>query len=146
MRPGSGLPVGWRGCTPAAGEPCHAHTDEAAGTAVCRTDSLTSIVRGLHGVQRVGVRRSEDANAYRPHSAAPWVMTGEPVRAGRIYAALVILTGVEVSHDVRVEITGGRALVRWPDGEQDELELPAPASGASAGSATDEGTVDGPTG
>lgn len=110
----------------AADEPCRAETDDATQTAVCSTGSLTSSVKGLAGLPRVGIHRAEDANAFGRHSAVPWAMTGAPVTSGRIYAALVTLSGVNVSDDVSVEISGDHVAVEWPDGACSEVSMGNP--------------------
>lgn len=109
----------------AADEPCDAQTDDAAHTALCRTDSLTSSIRGVVGLPRVGVQRSKDTNAFGRHSAVPWAMTDTPATPGRIYAALVTLSGTDVSEDVRVEISGDHVAVAWSDGTSGAITLPA---------------------
>lgn len=106
----------------AADEPCHTETDSAAHTAVCRTGTLTSSIRGLRGLPTVGIHHAEAANAFGRHTATPWAMTDEPAAPGRIYAALVTLTGTAApDHAVRVEVHGGQVTVQWPDGEQERL-------------------------
>lgn len=93
-----------------------------------RADGLTSTVRGLHGLPVAGCFESSGRNAFGRHAVTPWVATAEPVVAGKVYAALVVLSGVELAGDVEVGVVGDRVTVTWPDGERDELTLP-PASG-----------------
>jgi hypothetical protein len=116
----------------AAGAPPIVRSGGSEGISACRDDGLRSTVRDLHGLPRGGIHRSDGANAFGRHAAAPWVMTDRPVEYGLVYAALIVLSGVEVPGDVRLEISGDRAAAYWPGGGYDTVILP-PVSPRAAG-------------
>ena len=122
-------PGPWRlrigGWAVAADQPPTARV-EGATAAVRRADGLTSIVSGLRGLTEAGYVRSRDRNPFGRHAVTPWVATGEPVVLGRIYAAVVVLSGVELTGDVGLTVADDAVTVVWPDGEPDRLTLPSP--------------------
>lgn len=93
---------------------------------VWRPDGLTSTVVGLRGLPVAGVLDRAGVDAYGPHSAVPFVTTTEPVRAGEVHAAAVVLTGAGEGRDLpAVAVAGGVVTVRWPDGAEDAVDLRA---------------------
>ncbi|MDI5963231.1 DUF2264 domain-containing protein [Streptantibioticus silvisoli] len=58
-----------------------------------RDDGLTSVVVGLHGWRSAGVERAEDAHAFGPHAAVPYVTAPVGAGAARVWVTLVVLTG-----------------------------------------------------
>ena len=119
----------WRlrigGWSIAADEPPSVDVHETTATAR-RDDGLTSTVAGRHGLPLAGCIRTTDRNPLGRHAVTPWVATEEPVLPGRIYAALVTLSGVALSGDVRITVADDQVTVTWPNGEHDELTLPRP--------------------
>jgi hypothetical protein len=104
-------------------------TQVAGATAtVDRADGLTSTVSDLRGLTSAGCSRSRERNPLGRHSATPWAGTDEPVTFGRIYAALVVLSGVPTEDGVRLTVAGDLVTVHWPDDEQDQLTLPGPGT------------------
>jgi len=79
---------------------------------------------------------SQGTNPLGTFSATPQVETTEPVMPGRLYAALVVLSaaiaGPEAARGVTLDVrredvngTGSALItVTWPDGHQDELDIP----------------------
>lgn len=142
-----------------------------------RPDGLGSTVAALRGRFRVGCTISQGTNPLGTFSAIPQAETDGPVEFGRLYAALIVLSGAmagpQVAHDLTLEVHGEsappgtapgadatestdaiksaemaespemiesaettesaarcvRVVVHWPDGHDDELTLPAAASG-----------------
>ncbi len=109
----------------AAGGPPQAHVEGARAEA-WRADGLRSTVVGLCGLPEAAVLRFEGTNAYGRHSAVPAVCTSGPTAEGELYVAAVIL-GVGPEPLPEIVVDGGGVLVRWPDGETDEVGLDAPA-------------------
>jgi hypothetical protein len=100
-------------------------TETAGPVARCsRADGLTSVVRGLAGLERGGCTETGGLNPLGAYAGIPWVTTDGPAEYGRIYAALVVLTGVPVPDQVSLEIAGDTVTVIWPDGVRDEVDLP----------------------
>ncbi|WP_203903700.1 DUF2264 domain-containing protein [Virgisporangium aliadipatigenens] len=87
-----------------------------------RADGLTSTVEGLIGLPHASVVRREGVNAYGRRSATPIVASDGPVRAGALFAAAVVLGTGDVALPT-VTVEGDAAVVRWPDGETDAVNL-----------------------
>lgn len=100
--------------------------DDVSGAAgrCSRGDGLSSVVVGLRGLAVSGWGRAEGRNPLGAVSAAPWVMGAEPVVVGEVYAALVVLSGVDVDVSGVVVVVDGRSVVvRWRDGVENILVL-----------------------
>lgn len=97
---------------------------------VRRRDGLRSTVVGLRQLDTVGVATYPRANPLGTVSATPWAGTSAPVRAGEVYAALVVLAAsdemelVECAVDSFVD--GAAVRIDWPDGTSDEFRLDPP--------------------
>lgn len=103
-----------------------------------RADGLSTTVVALRGTFWAGCTVSQGTNPLGTFSAIPQVETVEPVEPGRVYAALVVLSGTlhgpEAARGVTLEVRGEdeqaaadpiRVAVTWPDGRRDELDLPS---------------------
>ena len=90
---------------------------------------LTSVVAGLIGLCSAGAMRRIGGNAYGRFSAVPFVTCGRQVVFGRVYAAAVLLSAGPVdltslpTVDAGPAGTATRVLVRWPDGDTDQVDL-----------------------
>jgi hypothetical protein len=134
-------PAGWTvrdgGHAVAGDEPPETHSG-AAGAVVRRSDDgLTSLVVGLHGWSRAGVRTDVEASAFGPYAATPClVMPGHP-GGQSIHVSLVMLTGdpmvdtdpVALMSAFRVEVGGRTVTVTYPDGERVTVGLGEVAPG-----------------
>lgn len=113
------------------------------GIRIVRPDGLCSAAFSLRGLDVSEVARDQDANAMGPASAVPTLSTCEPLRLGRVYAALLVLsadpsvvralsgpsTGPSAEIDTRpVGEHGGLMHVRvaWRDGTTDAFPFDAP--------------------
>jgi hypothetical protein len=99
-----------------------------------RPDGLTSTVVGLRRLPIAGVAEGSGGDAFGHWAATPFV-TSEPADAvpfGEVFAAAVVLAGAgQQGRLPAVTVTAaddGASLVRidWPDGERDDVPLPAP--------------------
>jgi hypothetical protein len=99
--------------------------DVVGASVTCRrADGLTSAVVGLRGLSVAGWSRAEGRNPMGAVSVTPWVESAEPVRAGEVYAALVVLSGVAVElSGIEVAVAGRSVTVRWADGSEEILLL-----------------------
>ncbi|RIQ13643.1 DUF2264 domain-containing protein [Jiangella rhizosphaerae] len=123
---------GWAVASDAAA-PAHGLGDRYASAT---TDAgLISVVVGHDDVDEVGVRASDGTNPLGRRSATPWAQSSSPVDTGRVYAAVVALTGVpSVAEDARrtaVRIDGADVTVEWPDGTFAMARLTAPDAAGS---------------
>jgi len=92
-------------------------------------DRLVSAVVGLRGLSRGGVAARTGTNAMGEYSACPWVISAEPVTAGDVLAAAVILGADPAIHDaaaIEVVPASDRVTVAWPDGETDVVDWGEP--------------------
>jgi hypothetical protein len=90
---------------------------------VRRADGVRSVIKNLHGLPRTGTHNAADMNPLGRYTTTLWLTTDGPAEYGRVYAALVVLSGTDVSHDVEIRITEGSVTVTWPDGEHQYLLL-----------------------
>lgn len=104
-----------------------------------RADRLSTTIVALRGDFWAGCTVSQGTNPLGTFSAIPQVETVEPVEPGRVYAALVVLSGTlagpDAARGVLLDVSGdagalpgtgsARVAVTWPDGHRDEVELPA---------------------
>ncbi len=104
-----------------------------------RPDRLSTTIVALRGDFWAGCTVSQGTNPLGTYSATPQVETTESVVPGRLYAALVVLSGTiagpEAARGVTLEVGGvdargdqgnsTRITVTWPDGHQDELDFPS---------------------
>jgi hypothetical protein len=84
---------------------------------------------GLRGLSRAGIAVRTGTNAMGEHSACPWVISAEPVAAGDVLAAAVILGGDPAIHDaaaIEVIPSPDRVTVGWPDGANDTVHWGEP--------------------
>lgn len=99
---------------------------EVAGAAVTcrRADGLVSTVVGVRGLPVAGWLAGQGRNPLGELSATPWVASAGPVRAGEVYAAVVVLSGVDVDvSGVEVRVDGRSVVVSWADGVEDIISL-----------------------
>jgi hypothetical protein len=85
-------------------------------------DRLVSAVVGLRGLSHGGVASRTGTNAMGEYSACPWAISAEPVAAGDVLAAAVILGRDPAIHEaaaIAISPAPDRVTVRWPDGEED---------------------------
>ncbi|UFU03920.1 DUF2264 domain-containing protein [Ruania suaedae] len=113
---------GWALAAPAAADldaGFPASESDTVGTIarVRREDGVVSAVYGLHEASHPDVRAGTGADPFGHWSAAPSVRTQTPREAGRLAAALVVLSHGEAAVPVPV-ITPERSTIRveWPDG------------------------------
>jgi hypothetical protein len=103
---------------------------EGARASVRRAgDRLMSGVVGLRGLACGGVAARSGTNAMGEYSACPWVISAEPVAAGDVLAAAVLLGADAVILDAAaIEIVPARdsVTVGWPDGESDVVQWGEP--------------------
>ncbi|GAA1118964.1 DUF2264 domain-containing protein [Kribbella jejuensis] len=110
-----------------------------------RVDRLSSVVVGLSGYQRAGVRRGLDVNAFGPHSATPYLEADYLGEGPRLLVAAVVLSGDTVwprqlGESIDVTVDGCRVGLRFADGGQVDVRLgeevgdggTAPGAGAPA--------------
>lgn len=100
--------------------------------AAVRKGGLTSTVRLLGnsaatGEARAsavaGVKTVDGANPMGERSLTPWARGTEPIEHHKVYAALVVLTGVPLDTGVSFSVDGDLVTVRWPDGLTDTVSL-----------------------
>jgi hypothetical protein len=102
-----------------------------------RADRLGTTVVALRGEFWAGCTVSQGTNPLGTFSAIPQVETVDAVVPGRVYAALVVLSGTlagpEAARGVTLDVRGEserpgggpiRVAVTWPDGRQDEADFP----------------------
>jgi hypothetical protein len=93
-----------------------------------RGDGLASTVAVVRGSAVGAIDEATGANAFGLHSATPYVTIDATV--GEMIAVLVCLSkvtaGPVASAGLRVTSDGSATTVTWPDGSQDEVDLPAP--------------------
>ena len=93
-----------------------------------RRDGLASTVQVLGGAAVGAIDEATDANALGTHSATPHLTVD--VTDGEVIAALVCLSGVtagpRAAPGLRVTSDGSEVVVRWPDGSENRVDLPAP--------------------
>jgi hypothetical protein len=97
--------------------------DSADAGSVQRADGVRSVMKNLHGLPRTGTHNAADMNPLGRYTTTPWLMTDGPAEYGHVYAALVVLSGTDVSHDVDIRIAESSVTVTWPDGEHQYLLL-----------------------
>ncbi|GAA4415678.1 DUF2264 domain-containing protein [Georgenia halophila] len=117
--------TGWEaGGWPLAAEVPPAETVDASRAGATVTDgNLRSTVVGLGGADTTRVSRHDDASPLSDRAAVPVV--GGPARPGEWHAVAVGLeAGDAAAASPAVEISGGRASVRWPDGASTNVPLP----------------------
>jgi hypothetical protein len=91
-----------------------------------RTDRLTSVVVGLHGYDKAGVRRGLDSNALGAHSATPYL---EARHHGRqVLVSAVVLSGDTVwpealAESIEVAVDGLDVRLRFADGTTADVRL-----------------------
>jgi hypothetical protein len=100
---------------------------------------LATTVVGLRGTFSSECYASHGSNPLADRSAVPVVETMEPIEFGRVYAALVVLSGTVAGPDAARGLTldvddededaETRVLVTWPDGRRGELPFPAAPNG-----------------
>ncbi|MGW1894657.1 DUF2264 domain-containing protein [Streptomyces sp. NPDC002004] len=104
------------------------HAERGPGWAMARTEAgLTSAVVALHGFdEETGVAREAGANAFGPHSATPYLRSGDHPGGDSVHVALHVLTRDIVHPDalrtaVRCEVDGDLVRLRFPGGETVEV-------------------------
>ncbi|WP_427895591.1 DUF2264 domain-containing protein [Kribbella sp. GL6] len=105
--------------------------DEGTGEVWARAttvDRLSSVVVGLHGYERAGVRRGLDSNAFGPHSATPYLEVEYDGKDPRVLVAAVVLSGDTVwarqlGESIGVTVHGTRVSVRFADGTRAGVQL-----------------------
>jgi hypothetical protein len=98
---------------------------------------LATTIAGLRGTFAAGCVTSRGSSPLADRSAVPVLETTAPVELGRVYAALVVLSGIvagpQASRGVTLEVededAATRVIVTWPDGRRDELPFPAAPNG-----------------
>ncbi|WP_337759710.1 DUF2264 domain-containing protein [Kribbella shirazensis] len=95
-----------------------------------RQDRLTSVVVGLHGYDRAGVRRGLDSNAFGPHSATPYLEAQHDGKGPQVLVSAVVLSGDTVwprqlAESIDVAVDGCHVAVRFADGTQADVQLDA---------------------
>ncbi|HZX05397.1 DUF2264 domain-containing protein [Kribbella sp.] len=110
---------------------------------VTRVDRLASVVVGLWGYERAGVRRGLDCNAFGPQSATPYLEAEHDGKGPRVLVAAVVLSGDTVwprqlGESVDVAVNGAEVTVRFVDGTRavvrlgEEVQDGGTAAGAGA--------------
>ncbi|MEU2250997.1 DUF2264 domain-containing protein [Streptomyces sp. NPDC019224] len=103
---------------------------------VTTANGLTSTVIGLRGLTEAAAVEADGTNAFGRYAAVPTATSGQPVRHGEVYAALLVLAGdpaiVTSAEAVTVDMTedahGNMVSVDWGDGHRDEVRLDPPGS------------------
>jgi len=98
---------------------------------VRRSDGLTSCIAGLHALEDHGVQHLDGANAFGSHSAAPYVVSLDPIGAEGVFVSLNVLSGAPFDPDaiidsVAVAVHGRMAVVSCGDSETYLVQLVAP--------------------
>ncbi|MEV0849634.1 DUF2264 domain-containing protein [Streptomyces sp. NPDC049954] len=127
----SGLPV-------AGDEPVRARTSPARAD-VTAANGPTSVAIGLRGLPDAAAVEADGTSAFGRYAAVPTVTSGQPVRYGEVYAALLVLAGdptivtsaEKVTVDVTVDAQGSTVSVRWGDGHRDAFRLDPPGTGTA---------------
>jgi hypothetical protein len=99
---------------------------------VNRRDGLSSLVKGLTGLNMPGTRRRLGADPLAAASATPWLRSSRPVDPGEVGAALVVLTGAPSPLDLDAvesvtrlpHADRTRVAVRWRGGLVDVVDGP----------------------
>ncbi len=97
-----------------------------------REDGLVSFIAGLRGFSRVDTVQLQDGNAFGRHSAAPYVVSEQPVATEGVYVSLVALTAAPFEPEAAlreiagVEVRGRQVEIRCADGEAFFVQLVAP--------------------
>lgn len=83
-------------------------------------------LRDAGGLPRIGEIHGSGVNPMGEHSVTPGATTEGRVERGRVYAALVLLTGPDTDPGPppAVKIDGAIVTVRWPGGPTDTVTLP----------------------
>ncbi|WP_402463094.1 DUF2264 domain-containing protein [Isoptericola aurantiacus] len=117
----------------------HVETD-ADWVRIVRSDGLTSLVRGLRGLERAGTTWRTGADPFGVSSVIPWARGQAALAPGDVVAALVVLCGrgsawvrdvdavTEVAHDVGPQ--GSQVRVVWRDGQVDVVAQDRAGAGA----------------
>jgi len=106
--------------------------EHGAGFCVVRSGGLASGIFALHGFEHAELRRRQGANAFGPHSATPFLISGAAVPVEGVYASLNVLTGAPFDLEAfaselpRVAVEGRRVVVECADGERFFVQLVAP--------------------
>ncbi|WP_460528721.1 DUF2264 domain-containing protein [Flindersiella endophytica] len=106
-------------------------TGTASGVAsTSRKDGLTSSVASISsGPFTAHLAGTIRANPLGHYSETPFLLTEAAAEPGRIYAALVTLTGnPNDAGPVRLQVDGGQVTISWPDGTSDEVRLDLPST------------------
>lgn len=100
------------------GEPL---TLTVSGYALTGSGRVSTVVP-LIGEWHEGSTTREGVNAFGEVSVTPWVQTG--LEPGRVYAAVVVLSGQESTTDgITAEVDGATVVVTWPDHQRDVIAL-----------------------
>jgi hypothetical protein len=118
----------------AADEELEPHEVSGAQAWATRPDGLSSTVISLRGEFWPRVNRSRGSNPLGEYTAVPQVETVHPIEPGRVYAALVVLSGVlagpKAARGVVLDVYDeSRVVVRWPDTTRVEVVLPVAPDG-----------------
>jgi hypothetical protein len=106
--------------------------ERSASFCVVRSGSLASGIFALHGFEHAEVLHRQGANAFGPHSATPFLLSGATVPAEGVHASLNVLTGAPFEPEAfvkelpRVAVEGRRVVVECADGERFFVQLVAP--------------------
>ncbi len=95
------------------------------GYTVVSPGSVRAEIRDAGGLPRSGEITRSGVNPFGDDSVTGWVGTDGPAEAGRIHAALVLLTGADPGAAPSIEIAGDTVTVGWVDGTVDRVTLPA---------------------
>jgi hypothetical protein len=122
---------------PAPGDQCGPWTLSFSGWPLddSTAGGLTSTITALRGEFTHDLAVYEGSSPLADRTSVPLVRSAKPVQYGRVYAALVVLSGVvdgeAAAQSVGVEVLDDdvpgatRIAVTWPDGDRTELPLPA---------------------
>jgi len=115
----------------AGAEPPAGQAGSGTATVSC-SDGLTSVISTLYGRTSAAIHRPDEAAAFGPRAAVPYLESSQPAVAGDVYVAAVALTadpagpGDPPRAEIEPHQAGPRLLVTWPDGQTDLLALVAP--------------------
>ncbi len=94
------------------------------GYTVVSSGAVRAEIRDAGGLPRSGDIVRSGVNPFGDDSVTGWVGTDGPAEAGRIHAALVLLTGADPGAAPSIEIAGATVTVGWADGTVDRVTLP----------------------
>ncbi|HEY3558689.1 MAG TPA: DUF2264 domain-containing protein [Kribbella sp.] len=104
-----------------SGWPISADVAPAVGDGAVTAGGLRSTVSNVAGLDESHVRRLQDVSAVGAHTAVPLVRG--PIEPGRVYVAVVSLSGHHPEPLPSATISGTMIEVLWSDGTTDRLDL-----------------------